>query len=115
MEIRMPSLGTAEDGGPALPGGGRGHQRMGHPSQPGGVYQNLKQAPTALRSGEGGGRGVPRVWELGSGGLSMRGAIWGETGIRLRCLGLFLRAPLRLRAGVQSDLEIAPMGEGLGR
>ena len=49
MEIRMPSLGTAEDGGPALPGGGRGHQRMGHPSQPGGVYQHRRRGSTGGR------------------------------------------------------------------
>lgn len=78
MEIWMPSLGTAEDRGPTLPGGGSGHHRMGHPSQPGEVHQNLKQAPTALRSGEGGGSGVPSgipvVWELGSGeGVHERG------------------------------------------
>ena len=46
MEMWVPSLGAAEDRGPALPGGGRGHQKMGHPSQPGRVRQNLKQAPT---------------------------------------------------------------------
>ena len=51
---------------------------------------------------------------VGEWGVSLRGAVWGEAGIRLRCLGLFLGALLRLRAGVQSDLEMAPMGEGVG-
>lgn len=71
MEIWMPSLGTAEDRGLALPGGGSGHHRWAIQASLERYIQNLKQAPTA-RSGEGGGSGVPSgipiVWELGSGG-----------------------------------------------
>ena len=66
MEMWVPSLGAAEDRGPALPGGGRGHQKMGHPSQPGGVGQNLKQAPTHCLE-IWGGRRTWSPWRIGVG------------------------------------------------
>lgn len=101
--------------GPGSAWWGQRHQKMGHPSQPGGVRPNLKQAPTHCLE-IWGGRRTWSPWRMGVGewGVSTRGAIWGEADIRLRCLGLFLGALLRLRAGVQSDLEMAPMREGAG-
>lgn len=69
----MPSSGAAEEKDPALPGGRRGHQGRGHPSQP----KSLLQAPAVSRAVEGKGTfrpgaqgGVCEGGDLGRGGVS---------------------------------------------